>query len=248
MSITLQMLGMEDLQDPMKIEAYSEQLLETAEDGSSRLKPDASKELSFLFQNKWIGFPSYAQSYARDWLNTETIVNQLSEDLDKVKTLEEATEAAMTHLRRWGRQAAADIVGAFCFLEAQAAAAGGNDGIIARIRTAERSYAGYLAQHEQELEGDPSSGLQPGQSLYIAQPLFSMAPGYMEWLFGVVDVALLNRRPLIQDALIAESFEQVLLKVMLASNGVIEEAALLGAYVAYLLDLKQHYSLSNTSM
>ncbi|MCJ8011815.1 hypothetical protein MUG84_08675 [Paenibacillus sp. KQZ6P-2] len=233
----------EDLNDPMKLETFSEQFLETLEDGSTRVKPQAASELAFLFQNKWIGIPGYAQAYARDWVNVEEFVKQLSDDLDRVKTLEEATEAVLTHLRRWGRQAAGDFVGGFCFLEAQASLLGGNDEIISRIRATERAYAGYLERHEHQLKGSFPDGLNPGEAFYTAQPLFEEAPGFMQWLFGVVDVSLLNRRGLIADALHGKSFEEVLLRIMLASNGVIEEAAMFAAYVAQVLDLQRFYTL-----
>ncbi len=233
-----------DLNNPMEMEAFSNKLLIEYEDGGSSLKPEHSRELAQLIQNKWIGLQGYAHAYARDWVNNEEMVKQIGEDLEKAESHEEATEAVLIQLRRWGRQAAGDFIGAFCFLEAKAGSEGGDDAIIAEIRRTERAYAGYLAAHEQELIVDePASGLKPGDSLYIAQPLFQHAPGFMDWLFGAVDISLLNRRPLIKEALIADSFEQLLLKALLASGGVVEEVSLFGAYCAYLLDLPRFYRL-----
>jgi hypothetical protein len=242
MSIVITSFRPEDLQDAMKIEMYSNQLLENDADGSTRLKKEVAHDLAYLFQNRWIGLSSYVQNYARDWINSEKFMNLLQNELERCRTLEEATEVVLTHLKRWGKQVATDFVGAFCFLEAEARAKGSNDEIIHQVRNTDQAYAGYIALREQQLRENAQDGVNRQVSC-IVEPLLNAAPGFIGWLIGVVDISLLNRRALIQEALIGEDFHQVILRVLLASQGVIEESSLVGAYFAHVLDLQQYYSI-----
>ncbi|MCY9692053.1 hypothetical protein [Paenibacillus alginolyticus] len=236
-------LSSEDLKDPMKIEMYSSQLFENGEYGSIRLRDLVSKDMMFLFQNKWIGLPLYAQVYAKDWANSPEFLSQLGNALELCRTLEEATEALLSKLRLWGKQVAADFVGAYCLLEAQAQSAGGNDEIIKQIRETERSYAGYIALQEKKMELSVDEKVKPGEGFYIAQPLLQNVPGFMSWLFSVIDVALINRRPLIQDALTSSNFNEVVMRTSLATTGAIEDSSLLCAYLANQLGLSKYYEI-----
>ncbi|AXI27982.1 hypothetical protein CIB87_02750 [Priestia megaterium] len=222
-----------DLRDSKSVEDYSAEIF--AEEGLKLTEEDA-KKFSFLYENKWIGITQYSHRLASGWTQSQEFVEVLNENLEKAHTLEEATEALLTQLKLFGKQAVAEFVGVLCLLEAKANIHKNNDAIISEVRLMERSYFGYMNDLVNALNFDTN------EDFSLIRPLNDEASGFIEWMFGVVDISLINRRELIKQALQSESYDELMLKLLITTRDLFEDASLLCGYLAVKLKLEKKYA------
>lgn len=221
-----------NLNDPQEFEKFSQSLFNQEQ---FSFKKEEAMAFNQFYENKWIGFPHYAKKLASEWVHTTGFLDELHSRLEKSNTLEEATENTLNQFKLWGKQVVADFVGALCLLETKVTTLNDNDSMIDIIRNHDRSYGGYLKEIAQDFD------LSLAEPLAMIKPLHDNAIGFVQWMFSVVEVGLINRRELIKDALSSDSYDELMLKLMVSTKDVFEDSALLCGFVAKKLALNDFY-------
>ncbi|PGY05693.1 hypothetical protein COE15_00130 [Bacillus cereus] len=235
--------------NPDNIEEIVQQLFEGDSVENQSLRPEVVREVNYLYENVWMGLFWYLHRYTGEWIQAEPLVEELNEKVQEAESLEEAATNAIYILQSWGEQVVFDFMGTLCMLEADLVTRDGKiDELLHIIRTFEGSYSGYVREREKQLVMAVDEDIQPGMGYYIAQPIIQEAPAFAVWVQAVLQVALDQRRGLIKDALSSISFkrgsyEEFILKISMAIQGVIEDTALLCGYIAVkVFQLQRYYT------